>query len=117
MDQGHRRLGDGAYCCDGREADCGTWALHTRAGFVLLPLLTLDSSTTVIWAAPMTNGVEKRRIVVCLPTRICSVSPFFVLSLGACWLVLSLLRDKSQPNRVRHFLARGPCLPSACRFW
>src|SRR5258708_28217523 len=34
----------------------------------------------------------------------------FVLSLGACWLVLSLLRDKSQPNRVRHFLARGTLL-------
>src|SRR5258708_15778872 len=34
----------------------------------------------------------------------------FVLSLGACWVVLSLLRDKSQPNRVRHFLARGTLL-------
>jgi len=32
-----------------READCGTWALHTRAGFVLLPASILLINTTVIW--------------------------------------------------------------------
>jgi glycosyltransferase involved in cell wall biosynthesis len=34
----------------------------------------------------------------------------FVLSVGAFWLVLRLLRDKSQPDRARHFLARGTLL-------
>ena len=82
----------------------------TRAGFVLLPASILlikyygDLGRTYDkWSGEAANcGVSTDKNMLGVTV--------FVLSLGACWLVLSLLRDKSQPNRVRHFLARGTLL-------
>jgi O-antigen ligase len=84
--------------------------IFTRTGFVLLPASVLlikyygDLGRFYDpWEGQASNtGVTTNKNVLGVVT--------FTLSLGATWLLLSLLRDKSQPNRFRHFLAQGTLL-------
>jgi len=82
--------------------------LITRVGFVLLP-----ASVLLIKYYRDLGTYHSRSYVgncgVSTDKNMLGVS-VFVLSMGAFWLVLRLLRDKSQPNRARHFLAQGTLL-------
>lgn len=89
--------------------------LTTRVGFVLML-----ASVLLIEYYPALGTYDARSYV-----GNCGVSTdknmlgviVFVLSVGAFWLVLRLLSDKSQPDRARHFLPRGTLWLSAYRFW
>ena len=82
--------------------------LFTRTGFLLLPASVLyikyyDTGRGYTPdGAPMNTGVttNKNSLGVML----------LVISLGTVWRLLSLLREKSQPNRGRHLLAQGVLL-------
>ncbi len=82
--------------------------LITRVGFVLMPASVLlikyypDLGTYHDWSYAGNCGVTTDKNMLGVTV--------FVLSLGAFWLVLKLLRDSSQPNRARHFLAQGTLL-------
>ena len=84
--------------------------LITRIGFVLLPASVLmikyygDLGRTYDpWSGGVANcGVSITKNMLGVLT--------FVLALGAVWLVLRLIRDKNQPNRVRHLVAEGTLL-------
>jgi O-antigen ligase len=81
--------------------------LITRAGFVLMPISVLmikyygDLGRTYDkWSGELANcGASTGKNMLGVTV--------FVLSLGACWLFLRLLRDRNQPNFARHFLAKG----------
>jgi exopolysaccharide production protein ExoQ len=81
----------------------------TWTGFVLFPASVLlikyyDSGRAYdTWSGEPTNiGVAATKNMLGVLV--------FVISLGAFWLVLRLIRDKSQPNRLRHFIAQGALL-------
>lgn len=83
--------------------------LYSRVGFVLLPLslLFIKYYPTLgmnwdSWGAMENTGVtdDKNMLGVLV----------YVISLGALWQVLSLLRDKEQPHFKRHLLANGTLL-------
>jgi exopolysaccharide production protein ExoQ len=84
--------------------------LVTRTGFILLPASVLMikyygqlGRAYDTWTGQPTNvGVTVTKNMLGVLT--------FVLSLSALWLVLRLMRDKNQPNRVRHFIAQGALL-------
>jgi len=84
--------------------------LITRTGFILLPASVLMikyygelGRAYDTWTGEPTNvGVTVTKNMLGVLT--------FVLSLGAFWLVLRLIRDKNQPNRARHFIAQGALL-------
>jgi exopolysaccharide production protein ExoQ len=84
--------------------------LITRTGFILLPVSVLLikyyanlGRTFDTWSGEAgNNGVAYTKNMLGVLT--------FVLSLGALWLVLRSIRDKNQPNRVRHFVAQGTLL-------
>ena len=82
----------------------------SRTGFILMP-----ASVLVIKYFPdlgryydpftglaMNSGVETSKNLLGVTT--------LVLSLGAVWRILTLLRDTHQPNRARHLLAQGALL-------
>ena len=84
--------------------------LLSRTGFILMP-----ASVLVIKYFPdlgryydpftglaMDSGVETSKNLLGVTT--------LVLSLGAVWRILTLLRDNHQPNRARHLLAQGTLL-------
>src|SRR5580704_1014925 len=84
--------------------------LLSRTGFILMP-----ASVLVIKYFPdlgryydpftglaMNSGVETSKNLLGVTT--------LVLSLGAVWRILTLLRDTHQPNRARHLLAQGALL-------
>jgi exopolysaccharide production protein ExoQ len=81
--------------------------LITRVGFILMPASVLMiryygelGRTYDRWSGEPANcGVATDKNMLGVIT--------FVLTLGACWLVLGLFRDKNQPNRARRLLARG----------
>ncbi len=82
----------------------------TRTGYILLPVSVLmikyygDYGRAYdTWSGEPTNvgvAVTKNMLGVLV----------FVLSLGALWLVFRLIKDKNQPNRLRHFIAQGTLL-------
>jgi glycosyltransferase involved in cell wall biosynthesis/O-antigen ligase len=82
--------------------------LITRVGFVLMP-----ASVLLIKYYPDLGRYHERSYAgnrgVSTDKNMLGVI-VFVLSVGAFWLVLRLLRDSSQPNRARHFLAQGTLL-------
>jgi len=82
--------------------------LVTRVGFVLLP-----ASVLLIKCYPALGTYRDRSYLgncgVSTDKNMLGVT-VFVLSVGAFWLILRLLSDKSGPDRARHFLARGTLL-------
>src|SRR5208283_874081 len=82
--------------------------LITRVGFVLMP-----ASVLLIKYYPDLGTYHARSYAgncgVSTDKNMLGVT-VFVLSVGAFWLVLRLLRDSSQPNRARHVLAQGTLL-------
>jgi len=78
--------------------------LFSRVGFILLPasvLLTVYDSDAVNGgydASRPITGVTENKNMLGLVT--------YVLALGTLWQVLSLLRDRKQPNRARRLLAQ-----------
>lgn len=84
--------------------------LITRTGFILLPasVLMIKYYGTLGRAYDTWTG-EPTNVGVAVTKNMLGVLAF-VLSLGALWLVLRLVRDKEQPNRVRHFIAQGALL-------
>lgn len=83
--------------------------LLSRTGFVLLPVSVLlikyfgDLGRAFDpWGSLAITGVTKDKNLLGVVTM--------VLSLGAVWRVLTLLRDRGQPNRGRHLLAQGTLL-------
>lgn len=80
--------------------------LLSRTGFILLPASVLlinyfgDLGRDFDpWGRPSVTGVTTNKNLLGVIT--------FTLSLGAVWRVLTLLRDRGQPNRARHLLAQG----------
>jgi len=82
--------------------------LITRVGFVLMP-----ASVLLIKYYPDLGTYRARSYVgncgVATDKNMLGVT-VFVLSVGAFWLVLRLLSDKSRPDRARHFLAQATLL-------
>jgi exopolysaccharide production protein ExoQ len=84
--------------------------LITRTGFILLPASVLlikyygDLGRVYDrWSGEVSNcGVTYHKNLLGVLT--------FVLTLGALWLVLRTIRDKNEPNRLRHFIAQGTLL-------
>ncbi len=82
--------------------------LITRVGFLFMPASVLlikyyrDLGTYHALSYAGNCGVSTDKNILGVTV--------FVLSVGAFWLVLRLLRDSSQPNRARHFLAQGTLL-------
>jgi exopolysaccharide production protein ExoQ len=83
--------------------------LLSRTGFILLPASVLLTKYFAdlgrgfdAWGRPSITGVTTDKNLLGVIT--------FVLSLGAVWRVLTLLRDSDQPNRGRHLLAQGTLL-------
>ena len=82
----------------------------TRTGYILLPASVLMiryygnlGRAYDTWTGEPTNiGVAVTKNMLGALT--------FVLSLGALWLVLRLVRNKNQPDRLRHFIAQGTLL-------
>ncbi|MGB2665914.1 MAG: O-antigen ligase family protein [Candidatus Acidiferrum sp.] len=84
--------------------------LITRTGFVLFPASILLIKYYGDWGrAYDTWSGEPTNIGVTVTKNMLGVLTF-VLSLGALWLVLRLMRDKNQTNRLRHFIAQGTLL-------
>ena len=83
--------------------------LLSRTGFILLPASVLlikyfgDLGRGYdAWGVSSITGVTDNKNMLGVIT--------FLLSLGAVWRVLMLLRDSDQPNRRRHLLAQGTLL-------
>jgi exopolysaccharide production protein ExoQ len=83
--------------------------LLSRTGFVLLPASVLLikyfgelGRGYDAWGVSTITGVTDNKNMLGVIT--------FLLSLGAVWRVLTLLRDRDQPNRRRHLLAQGTLL-------
>jgi O-antigen ligase len=83
--------------------------LLSRTGFILLPASVLlikyfgDLGRVFDpWGYPSITGVTTNKNMLGVIT--------LVLSLGAVWRVLALIRDRDQPNRLRHLLAHGAVL-------
>jgi exopolysaccharide production protein ExoQ len=83
--------------------------LLSRIGFILLPASILlikyygDLGRGFdAWGQLSVTGVTTDKNLLGVTT--------FLLSLGAAWRVLSLLRERVQPNRGRHLLAQGTLL-------
>jgi len=83
--------------------------LLSRVGFILLPASVLlikyfgDLGRAFDpWGSLAITGVTQDKNLLGVITM--------VLSLGTAWRVLTLLRDKSAPNRGRHLLAQGTLL-------
>lgn len=80
--------------------------LLSRVGFVLLPtsVLLINYYPQLgtgydPWGLKEFTGVTTNKNVL--------GNLVYVMLLGALWQVLSLIRDKHQPNRTRHLLAQG----------
>jgi exopolysaccharide production protein ExoQ len=84
--------------------------LLSRTGFILMPISVLLSryfpnlgrTYDPFTGALMNVGVATSKNLLGVTS--------FVLSLGAVWRVLALLRDSRQPNRGRHLFAQGTLL-------
>lgn len=83
--------------------------LITRVGFVLMPASVLLINYYRDLGTYHTRSGYVGNCGVSTDKNMLGVT-VFVLSVGAFWLVFRLWRDKSQPNRARHFLAQGTLL-------
>jgi len=79
--------------------------LFSRVGFVLLPASVLLNKyypelgvTVDVWGDRVFTGVTTDKNTL--------GNLVFLLSLGALWQALGLLRDRKEPNRTRHLLAQ-----------
>ncbi len=83
--------------------------LFSRIGFLLLPTSILLIRYYDYLGRGYTPDGEPMNTGVAVTKNMLGVL-LLVISLGAVWRILTLLRDKGQPNRGRHLLAQGALL-------